>query len=555
MGAPFRFTPGSVVADGPAPPPASPPRRAINSSQRTTTPMAADPQRAHVTLDTIVSLCKRRGIIFQGSEIYDGLAGTFDYGPIGIELKRNVKEAWWRAVVQHRDDMEGLDAAILMNPKTWVASGHVETFADPLCDSLGPSRKRYRADHIEESECSQYQIVDMTDGEPKPVEKGLLWAPSKAKAKEFYRTYWEKHLGLEGRKVTLQEVEGSTRRGRFSPDDGGELTEPRMFNLMLTTHCGPVVDSASKVYLRPETAQGIFVNFLNVQSAMRRKLPFGIAQIGKSFRNEITPKNFIFRTREFEQMEIEFFCKPPQYCQPGEMTDEQWHEHWVEQRMAWYRKYGLHPDRLRIRFQDKSELAHYAKATGDIEYLFPNGWQEVEGIANRTDYDLSQHAKHSGKDLRYFDPALNTHYTPYVIEPSAGVDRSCLAFLTEAYHEEEAGQGTRVVLKLHKSLAPVKAAVFPLLKNRPELVEMAQSLSRSLKKSFVTTYDDTAAIGKLYRRQDEIGTPYCITVDVDSLADQAVTLRERDSMQQVRMGIDKVRDYIAAELRAAEDAG
>jgi glycyl-tRNA synthetase len=512
--------------------------------------MADNQQRSDVTLDTIVSLCKRRGIIFPGSEIYEGLAGTFDYGPIGVELKRNVKEAWWRDVVYRRDDVEGLDAAILMNPATWKASGHVDTFSDPLCDSLGPSRKRYRADHVEETEATAYEIIDVTDeGVEKRIEGTQIWAPTKKKAKEFYQAYYEKHLGLTGRRVKIEEVPGSTRRGRFSPDDGGVLTEPREFNLMLTTHCGPVIDSAAKVYLRPETAQGIFVNFSNVQTSMRRKLPFGIAQMGKSFRNEITPKNFIFRTREFEQMEIEFFCKPGHLCKEGELNDEQWHEHWIEARMNWYYRYGIRREHLRIRFQDAAELAHYAKGTGDIEYLYPNGWQEVEGIANRTDFDLKAHMEHSGKDLRYFDPELNQHYIPYVIEPSAGVDRCALAFLVDSYREEQVKDDKRVVLKLHKALAPIKAAVFPLLKNRPELVETARKLCRELKQSFHTVYDDTAAIGKLYRRQDEIGTPYCITVDVDSLADQAVTIRDRDTMEQVRMGIDKVREFIAGELR------
>jgi glycyl-tRNA synthetase len=509
-------------------------------------------ERPSVTLDTIVSLCKRRGIIFPGSEIYGGLAGTFDYGPIGAELKKNVKEAWWRSVVYERDDIEGLDAAILMNALTWKASGHVDTFTDPLCDSLGPSRKRYRADHIEPIEATAHRVILVEDPEnPVPATDQVIWAPSKKKAKEFYQTYWEKYLKLEGKRVKLEEVEGSTRTGRFSPDDGGELTEPRAFNLMLETHCGPVMDSAAKVYLRPETAQGIFVNFANVQSTMRRKLPFGIAQMGKSFRNEITPRNFIFRTREFEQMEIEFFCKPGHLCKDGEWTDEQWHEHWMEARVNWYVRYGIRRDNLRIRMQDADELAHYAKGTGDIEYLFPIGWQELEGIANRTDYDLKQHIDTSGKDLTFFDQELNQRYIPYVIEPSAGADRATLAFLVDAYTEEEVKGEKRVSLKLHPSLAPIKAAVFPLLKNRPELVEMARKLCADMKQEFYSVYDDTAGIGKLYRRQDEIGTPYCVTVDVDSLEDQAVTIRDRDSMQQERMSIDKVRDYIGGKLKEA----
>ncbi len=510
--------------------------------------MADVAERSDVSFETIVSLCKRRGFIFPGSDIYEGLAGTFDYGPVGVELKRNVRDAWWRAVVYERTDMEGLDAAILMNARTWKASGHVDTFVDPMCDSLGPSRKRYRADHIEEIEATCYRVVDVSGEEPMPVDGAEIWAPTKKKAKEFYQHYWEKHLGLEGRRVKLEEAEGSTTRGRFSPDDGGRLTEARDFNMMLSTHCGPVMDSAAKVFLRPETAQGIFVNFSNVQTTMRRKIPFGIAQIGKSFRNEITPRNFIFRTREFEQMEIEFFCKPGHLCREGEMTDEQWHEHWMRERMNWYIRHGIREEHLRIRMQGADELAHYARGTGDIEYLFPIGWQEIEGIANRTDFDLKQHAEHSGKDLRYYDPELEQHYLPYVIEPSAGVDRACLAFLVDAYREEQVKNDKRVVLKFHPSLAPIKCAVFPLLKNRPELVEMARKLTLDCKKSFHTVYDDTAAIGKLYRRQDEIGTPFCITVDVDSLDDQAVTVRDRDTMEQERIGIDKVVDHLRGRL-------
>lgn len=507
------------------------------------------PDRPHVTLDTLVSLCKRRGFIFPGSEIYDGLAGTYDYGPIGIELKRNIREAWWRSMVYERDDIEGIESAILMNPRTWKASGHVDTFADPLCDSLGPSRKRYRADHVDETDATAFEIIDVTDeAAPKKIENAQIWAPSKKKAKEFYQAYWEKYLNLQGKRVKIEEVPGSARRARFSPDDGGILTEPRMFNLMLTTHLGAMADTAALVYLRPETAQGMFVNFANVQMSMRRKLPFGIAQNGKSFRNEITPKNFVFRTREFEQMEMEYFCKPAEFCGEGERTDDQWWEHWVEYRTNWHVRYGIKREHLRHHYQDKTELAHYSKACCDIEFLFPIGWQELEGIANRTDYDLTQHMKESGKDLRFFDSEKNTHYVPYVIEPALGVDRSALAFLTDAYTEEQVRDDKRVVLKLHTSLAPVKCAVFPLLKNRPELVETARKLTLELKKKFHTVYDDTAAIGKLYRRQDEIGTPFCVTVDVESLEDQAVTIRERDTMTQVRLGIDKVRDHVSAEL-------
>lgn len=505
--------------------------------------MADKTQRSEVTLDAIVSLCKRRGIIFPGSEIYGGLQGTFDYGPVGVELKRNVRAAWWRSVVQERFDVEGVDAALLMHPRTWEASGHVDGFNDPLADSTGPSRKRYRADHIEESESSKYRVVDVTD-EGEGVVKGEVWAPTKKLAKKFYQEWHEKALGLEGRRVKLEEVEGSATTGKFSPDDGAPLGEPRMFNLMLSTVLGPVQETGAKVYLRPETAQGIFVNFDNVKTTARRHLPFGIAQQGKSFRNEITPRNFIFRTREFEQMELEFFCKPAECCQPGERTDMEWYEFWRGERLAWYTRFGIRPENLRLRDHDSDELAHYARGCCDVEYLFPIGWQELEGVAHRGDFDLRQHQEHSGRDLRYFDPKLEKHYLPYVIEPSAGTDRATLAFLVDAYREEEVAGKQRTVLALHKALAPIKAAVLPLLSNRDDLVGVARKLASDLKKHMVAAYDDTGGIGKLYRRQDEIGTPYCLTVDVESLEDHAVTVRDRDTMQQQRIALDKVVDFV-----------
>lgn len=525
--------------------------------------MADKSVRSDVTLETIVSLCKRRGLIFPGSEIYGGLQGTFDYGPIGVQLKRNVKDAWWRAMVEERFDMEGLDAALLMNPKTWEASGHVEGFVDPLCDSKGPSRKRYRADHIEEVEATQYMLVDVTDEtNAVTVPNALFWASTKKQAKEFFKEYWEKYLGLEGKRVKVEEVPGSTCLKKFSPDDGAELTEARQFNLMLTTHLGPAEDSSNKVYLRPETAQGIFVNWDNVKTTARRKLPFGIAQQGKSFRNEITPRNFIFRTREFEQMEMEFFCKPAEYCAEGERKDMEWFEYWKQERLEWYVRYGIKRENLRFDDHLPEKLSHYSRATTDIEYLYPHGWQELEGIAHRGNFDLTQHMKHSGKDLNYFDPHLNVHYLPYVIEPAAGCDRAIFAFLCDAYKEEEVKSAKkeegvdpkerkRVVLGFHKSLAPIKAAVLPLLQNRPELVEMARKLTLDLKKQCSAVYDDTGAIGKLYRRQDEIGTPYCITVDVESLEDNAVTIRDRDTMQQERVGLSYVVEKIVRELKAA----
>lgn len=435
-----------------------------------------------VDLEKIRSLCKRRGFIFPSSEIYGGLESTWDYGPLGVEMKNNVKRAWWRAVVYERDDMEGLDAAILMNRWVWKYSGHEDTFSDPLVDCR-ECKRRFRADHVQ---------------------------------------------------------------GRTCPECGGELTEPRMFNLMFKTFMGPVEDESALVYLRPETAQGIFVNFLNVQTTMRRKLPFGIAQIGKAFRNEITPGNFTFRTREFEQMEIEYFVKPG--------TDEEWFERWVEERFNWYLRLGIRRENLRQREQSPDELAHYAKRTIDIEYLFSIGWSEIEGIANRTDFDLRAHSKsnpenaHSIENLTYFDPQTNEHITPYVIEPSAGVDRTMLAFLVDAYHEEEVRGQKRVVLKLHKELAPIKVAVLPLLRNRPEIVEMAKRIKRDLQSVIHTVYDDTGSIGRLYRRQDEIGTPFCVTVDVQSLEDQQVTIRDRDTMEQIRIAADQVKAYFLEQF-------
>jgi glycyl-tRNA synthetase len=435
-----------------------------------------------VDLEKIKSLCKRRGFIFPSSEVYGGLESTWDYGPLGVELKNNVKRAWWRAVVYERDDMEGLDAAILMNRRVWKYSGHEDTFSDPLVDCK-ECKRRFRSDHVEGNTC---------------------------------------------------------------PECGGGLTEPRLFNLMFRTFMGPVEDEGALVYLRPETAQGIFVNFLNVQTTMRRKLPFGIAQIGKAFRNEITPGNFTFRTREFEQMEIEYFVVPG--------TDEEWFERWVDERFNWYLNLGIKPENLRKREQGKEELAHYAKRTIDIEYLFSIGWSEIEGIANRTDFDLRSHSKsseaneHSVADLTYFDEEKKEHIIPYVIEPSAGADRTTLAFLVDAYHEEQVRGEKRVVLKLHQDLAPIKVAVLPLLRNRPEIVEMARKIKKDLQPAMRAVYDDTGAIGRLYRRQDEVGTPYCVTVDVQSLEDQQVTVRDRDTMEQIRISVDQLKAYLVERL-------
>jgi glycyl-tRNA synthetase len=428
-------------------------------------------------MDKIVSLCKRRGFIFPGSDIYGGLANSWDYGPYGVELKNNIKKAWWKANVYMRNDIYGMDAAIIMHPKTWVASGHVENFFDLKADCKG-CKKRFK-------------VADLKD-------------PKKC------------------------------------PECGGELTEARQFNLMFKTHTGPIEDASSVAYLRPETAQGMFVNFANIQDSRHPKLPFGLAQIGKSFRNEITPGNFTFRTREFEQMEIEYFCRPE--------DSDKVYEEWVESRKKWYLDLGMKPENIHFRKHEKDELAHYAKACTDVEYNFPWGWSELEGIANRTDFDLKQHAGYSGKDLRYFDEVKKERFFPYIIKPSGGVDRCLLAFLVDAYSEETVKDDIRVCLKLNKDLAPNKVAVLPLLKNRPEIVGMAKQLAADLKKQVVTVYDDTANIGKLYRRQDEVGTLYCVTVDVQSLEDKQVTVRERDTMQQERIGIDRVKEYLINKI-------
>jgi len=429
-----------------------------------------------VDMDKIVSLCKRRGLIFPSSEIYGGLASCWDYGPMGVELKRNVKDAWWKAVVHERDDVAGLDTSIMMHPGVWAASGHIDSFTDPLVECKS-CHLRWRADTVEGKKC---------------------------------------------------------------PKCGGELTEPRMFNLMFKTFMGPVEEEASIVYLRPETAQGIFVNFENVVTTSRKKLPLGIAQIGKSFRNEITPGNFIFRTREFEHMELEYFVKPG--------TDDKWLDYWVKERFDWYVRLGIKEENLRLRQHGRDELAHYAKDCYDIEYLFPMGWSELEGIANRGNFDLSQHAKCSGKELSYYDAEASEKYVPYVIEPSAGVDRSVLAFIVDAYDEEEIEGEKRMVLHLHHSLAPVKVAVLPLSRNE-KLTPLAKEVFKQLCPSFVTDYDDSQSIGRRYRRQDEIGTPFCVTIDFESLQDKQVTIRDRDSLSQIRVSIEELNKVIEGKLK------
>ncbi len=435
-------------------------------------------------MDKLVSLCKRRGFVFQSSEIYGGLGSVWDYGPLGAELKKNLKDRWWHSMVRVRDDIEGLDAAILMHPKVWEASGHVAGFSDPMVDCKS-CKARFRADQLAGAACPQ-----------KP----------------------SKHPG-----------EHSTC----------QLTEPRMFNLMFKTFMGPMEESAAVVYLRPETAQGIYVNYLNVLQSSRQKIPFGIAQIGKAFRNEITPGNFIFRTREFEQMEMQFFVKPG--------DDAEWFERWRGLRMAWHHELGLDPAKLRWHEHSGTELAHYARAAFDIEYEFPFGWNEIEGIHNRGDFDLGRHQEHSGKKLEYFDQAANTRYLPNIVETSAGADRVALTVLVDAFREEQVEGETRTVLGFHPSIAPIKAAILPLV-NKDAMPEMATALFNDLRKRFTCFYDDGGAIGRRYRRMDEVGTPFCITVDGQSATDQTVTVRHRDSMAQDRIAIDSVAAFVGERL-------
>ncbi len=432
-------------------------------------------------MDKLVSLCKRRGFVFQSSEIYGGLGSVWDYGPLGVALKKNVKDRWWNSMVQARDDIEGLDAAILMHPKVWEASGHVSGFTDPLVDCR-QCKNRFRADD--------------------PRIKGTPGQPD------------------------AQCPVCGTR---------GSLTEARMFNLMFKTFMGPVEESAAVVYLRPETAQGIYVNYLNVLQSSRQRVPFGIAQIGKAFRNEITPGNFIFRTREFEQMEMQFFV------QPG--TDAEWFERWRAWRMEWHRSLGLDPAKLQWHQHAGSELAHYAKAAFDIQYQFPFGWQEIEGIHNRGDFDLGRHQEYSGKKLEYFDQAQNQRYLPYIVETSAGADRVTLTLLVDAYREEAVEGETRVVLALLPALAPIKAGVFPLVK-KDGMPEVATTLYHDLRKQFACFYDESGAIGRRYRRMDEAGTPFGITVDGETLSGGTVTVRHRDTMQQERVGLDRAAEYV-----------
>jgi len=430
------------------------------------------------SFDDIVNLSKRRGFVFQSSEIYGGLRSAYDYGPLGVLLLRNVKEQWWRSMVQYRDDVVGLDSAILQSRQVWVASGHEAVFTDPL---------------VECTNCNSRHRLDRLDDPDK--------CPTCGKS--------------------------------------GTFTEPRMFNLMFRTHMGPVESADNLVYLRPETAQGIFINFENIRRTNRLKLPFGIAQLGKSFRNEITPGQFVFRTREFEQMEMEFFCRPEE--------SDTWFRYWIDQRQRWYTDLGMSPENLRVRPHDDEELSHYSAGTVDIEFLFPWGWDELEGVANRTDFDLRQHSEHSGVDLRYYDQETDERFFPHVVEPAAGATRTTFAFLMDAFHEETVNDEIRTVLKLDPRLAPYQLAVLPLSK-KPELIEPAAKLAESLRRKYMLEMDVTQAIGRRYRRQDEIGTPYCITYDFDSVDDHAVTVRDRDTMDQDRVSMDQLEAYLALKL-------
>ena len=430
------------------------------------------------TLETIANLAKKRGFVFQSSEIYGGLRSAYDYGPLGTELLNNVKEQWWKSMVQRRPDIVGIDSAILQSRQVWVASGHEAVFTDPLVECTN-CNARHRLDRLEDPDTCP-------------------------------------------------------RCGK-----SGTFTEPRNFNLMFRTYMGPVESEENLVYLRPETAQGIFINFENVRRTSRLKLPFGIAQIGKSFRNEITPGQFVFRTREFEQMEMEFFCRPEEA--------DKWFEYWLEERLQWYIELGMSREALRLRHHESDELSHYSAATADVEYNFPWGWDELEGIANRTDFDLRQHTEHSGVDLRYFDQETGERFFPYVIEPAAGATRTTFAFLIDAYHEEEVRGETRVVLKLDHRLAPYKVAVLPLSK-KAELIEPASKLAAELREHWMIELDVTQSIGRRYRRQDEIGTPYCVTVDFDSLEDHAATVRDRDTMEQDRVSMDRMVEFLAEKL-------
>jgi glycyl-tRNA synthetase len=512
-------------------------------------------------LEKIVSLAKRRGFVFQSSEIYGGLNGCWDYGPLGVEMLRNLKEAWWRGMTS-RGDIEGLDASILMHPRVWEASGHVQNFSDPMVDCR-ECKSRYRIDHLfgEMSEKKLKAIYKflLSDAGPTSLQIDEIstikiflnpnefaaqvqqTAPALAEEVDLLRdksrqadfmTYLSDRLPTLFEELVQNELITCPNCGRTK-----SLTAPRNFNLMFETYIGPVKDQANAVFLRPETAQGIFVNFLNVMQSSRQKIPFGICQIGKSFRNEINTKNFLFRTREFEQMEMQFFCK--------QGSDEKFFEQWRETRWAWWLSLGMPENKLR--FKPHEKLAHYAKAAGDIEFLFPFGYGEVEGIHNRTNFDLSRHMEYSGKNMQVHDEETKEKYTPFVVETAAGASRGFMAFLCNAYEEEQVESEQRVVMRLHPALAPIKVAVLPLV-NKDGMPELAEKLDRDLRKSMKSFYDDSGAVGRRYRRMDEIGTPFCVTIDSDTLQDQTVTIRERDSMQQIRLPMGQVKEYVAGKI-------
>jgi glycyl-tRNA synthetase len=487
--------------------------------------------------EKIVSLSKRRGFVFQSSEIYGGLNGCWDYGPLGVELLKNIKEEWWKFMT-YREDIEGLDSSILMHPRVWEASGHVENFTDPMIDCR-QCKSRYRIDVLSE------QIND------KKMKKAIdsLKENILNNAKLSHR--YEELTGGKTPEGLRESFDAIVEDKELSPlllaeincpqcGNKNTFTSARQFNLMFKTFVGPVEDTGAAVFLRPETAQGIFVNFLNVQNSSRQKVPFGIAQVGKAFRNEINTKNFLFRTREFEQMEMQFFVKPEE--------DNKWYEYWKGERLEWFVSLGMKRDNLRYHDHPKDKLAHYARAATDIEYQFPFGWGEIEGIHNRTNFDLSRHEEYSGKSLKYFDEEAKEKYIPFIIETSAGASRSFMAFLTDAYYEEEVNGEMRSVLKFHPRLAPVKAAIFPLV-NKDGMPEISREIEKDLRKDFKVFYDDKGAVGRRYRRQDEAGTPYCITVDTQTLTDSTVTIRDRDTMAQERVNIAKLREYFLEKLR------
>ncbi len=479
-------------------------------------------------IDLLTSLSKQRGFIFQSSEIYGGLGSTWDYGPLGIELKRNIKDYWWKSMVTSRQNVVGMDASILMHPDVWKASGHIDNFHDPLVDNK-ESKKRYRLDHLLEDQPDE--VIDFFTDK-------LLSDMSNIKSEE------DRFQAIVSALINLdkdsQSVLNESKMIDPETRKPGDWTNIRQFNLMFKTHMGPIEDSGSIAYLRPETAQGIFVNFQNVQSTSRQKVPFGIAQIGKAFRNEITTGNFIFRTREFEQMEMEFFTHPKE--------TEKWLEYWSNERLNWFKSLGINEDKLRLRAHGDDELAHYSSACFDVEYQFDFGWSELEGIADRGTYDLDKHAEHSGKKISYFDQPNNEHFTPAVVESSAGVDRAILTVLADAYKEEEVNGDKRNILKLSPKIAPITVAVFPLM-NKNGMPEIAQKLVDDLRGNYSSFYDAGGSIGRRYRRQDEAGTPFGITVDHDTLEDNTVTLRDRDTMEQIRVSVDKVSDAISDKIK------